>query len=90
VSARLPYIPLGCDQQGRLTEADLDARIAEKMQPLPAECGTEIGADQPRRGRHRPFGPVRQVLYRRRPMHTTAFVVMLLIACAARFLLGLS
>lgn len=30
-----PYIPLGCDQQGRYSAA----------QPMPAEAATEIGAD---------------------------------------------
>lgn len=81
MSARLPYIPLGCDQQGRLTEADLDARIAEKMQPLPAECGTEIGADQPRRGRHRPLNSAyRRALYRRPTFTGSAVVFWLAVA----------
>lgn len=34
---RRPYIPAGCDQQGRV----------EDGQRAPAECSTDIGADMP-------------------------------------------
>lgn len=34
---RRPYIPLGCDQQGRVLDG----------QRPPAECCTELGADMP-------------------------------------------
>jgi hypothetical protein len=38
--ARRPYIPAGCDQQGRIEDG--------KRAPAPAECSTEIGADMPK------------------------------------------
>ncbi len=37
--ARRPYIPLGCDQQGRVTDGE--------RAPAPAEASTEVGADMP-------------------------------------------
>lgn len=43
-----------------------------------------------RTGRHRPIGPVYRALLYRVPTHTIAFVVMLAMACAARFLWGAS
>lgn len=43
-----PYIPRGCDQQGRLT-ATLDQRegahAVDTEQPMPAEACTELGAE---------------------------------------------
>lgn len=48
-----PYIPRGCDQQGRLT-ATLDQRegthAVDTEKPMPAESCTEVGAE-PRRER---------------------------------------
>ena len=37
-----PYIPLGCDQQGRVTPT---LQVREDGAPSPAECATEIGSD---------------------------------------------
>jgi len=43
-----PYIPRGCDQQGRLT-APLDQRegahTVDTEQPMPAEACTELGSE---------------------------------------------
>ncbi len=43
-----PYIPRGCDQQGRLT-ATLDQRdgahTVDTEQPMPAEACTELGSE---------------------------------------------
>lgn len=46
MSARLPYIPDGCDQQGRLTDFRHTAYPAcEEPQPAPAESCTHYGME---------------------------------------------
>lgn len=47
MSAKQPYIPEGCDAQGRILPTRTQRWIeAQDIQPAPAEACTEVGADE--------------------------------------------
>lgn len=51
-------------------------------QPAPAECSTEVGANQMRTGRHRPLNTAYRTALHRRPTYTWSAVVFLSFVCA--------
>lgn len=71
MSAQHPYIPSGINQQGRF-----------EGQPAPAECGTDVGANQPRTGRHRPLNAAYRCVLYRRPTYSCSAIAALSVVCA--------
>lgn len=88
MSARLPYIPHGVTQQGRIEARGCSECAWGKVAGCwrcgsGAQLTSELLPEAPARtGRARPFGPIRQALYRRRPTYTFPAVVFLSVVCA--------
>jgi hypothetical protein len=55
--------------------------------PKPAEACTELGANQPRRARLGPIGPMHRLVLARRPSYTWAVMLMAIAAAAVKVLL---
>lgn len=69
-----PFVPQGCDQQGRLQPT---------IQPAPAEACTELGAEPTqRRARMGQMTGLERYLLNRQPAHRWALLVAFAIGCA--------